>query len=73
MKKIFSSPQYDEAGILQSVLEQQGIECVMLDECESRANAGIPCISNYIELWIVQDSIYEKARLIVDEWLSCKK
>lgn len=73
MRKIFASPQYDEVGMLKSFLEEEGVECEIMNVGANMARGEIPLPDADVELWVVQDSNYEKAKITVDEWLSCKK
>lgn len=72
MRKVFSSPQYAEVGMLESFLEEEGIDCMIIDSSITTASGYIPITDPYNELWVMQDNNYEKAKMTVDEWLNCK-
>lgn len=71
MKKLwtFGLHQRIEAGLLKNLLEQEGIACVLRNE-ELFAGLGeIPFVEMFPELWVVDDEVYPRARLLLDHWL----
>ncbi len=65
MKRIFSSPNITEVGLLQGRLETLGIRCVVRNDVVSQT---IPGAAFAPELWVLNDEDYPKARELVDEW-----
>lgn len=62
MKYIFSSPDPARIGLIQSLLDAEGIECELRNQAVSQSEAGMPFIS---ELWVLRNEDYEKARGLI--------
>ena len=65
MKRLFSSPDSAEIGLLRSRLEGAGIECEMRNEHLSPAMPGTPFDP---ELWVLRDSQFAEASELVAAW-----
>ncbi len=63
MKQVFSSPNPEEAALVQSVLDAAQIECEMRNEAISQT---FP-LAFQPEVWVVKDSDYEEARRLIKE------
>jgi hypothetical protein len=72
MKKVWSSPSLVQCDLLKSILEGDGIICVIKNEYNARAaGIGYPLFSGqslafaWPELWVPDDQ-YEEASEVVD-------
>ena len=65
MKRLFSSPDSAEMGLLKSRLEEAGIPCLLRNEQISQA---IPSVAFAAELWIGNDQDYPKAVDLCETW-----
>jgi len=65
MKRLFSSPNSAEIGLLRSRLEATGIPCELRNECLSQAMPGTPFDS---ELWVLDDEDYREACELLGAW-----
>jgi len=63
MKRIFSSPDSAEVGMLASRLQSAGIACEIRNESQV-----IPGLAFQPELWIVSDVDYEDASKLIGTW-----
>ena len=65
MKRLFSSPDSAEIGLIRSRLEAAGIECEMRNEHLSPAMPGTPFDP---ELWVLRDSQFAEASELLVAW-----
>jgi hypothetical protein len=65
MKRLFSSPDSAEIGLLRSRLEAAGIDCEMRNEYVSPAMPGAPF---YPELWVLKDEQFAQASELLAAW-----
>jgi hypothetical protein len=65
MKRLFSSPDSAEIGLVCSRLEAAGIECEMRNEHLSSAMPGTPFDP---ELWVLRDSQFAEASELLAAW-----
>ena len=65
MKRLFSSPDSAEIGLVRSRLEAAGIECEMRNEYLSPAMPGTPFDP---ELWVLRDSQFAEASDLLAAW-----
>ncbi len=65
MKRLFSSPDSAEIGLLRSRLEAAGIDCEMRNEYVSPAMPGAPF---YPELWVLKDDKFAQASALLAAW-----
>ena len=70
MKRVYSSENSMEVGLIKGMLEQDGIICLMKNQILSGALGEIPSHECWPELWITNDNDYELAMNIVDAALS---
>jgi hypothetical protein len=71
MKHLLSSPDSAQIGLVQSLLDANGIPYELRNEAVSQAAAGLPFMT---ELWVLRDEEYEEARrLIQSEDSACTK
>jgi hypothetical protein len=72
MKKLhtFSIAERSLAGLLKELLTREGIDCLVRNEQLFSALGEIPFLECYPELWIVDDEVYPRAKLLLDGWLA---
>ena len=70
MKKLhtFSLADRAEAGLLKELLEREGVPCLLRNEQLFAALGEIPFLECFPELWVVDDEIWPRARLLLDSW-----
>ncbi len=62
MKRVFSSPDSAEVGLMHSVLDAARIACGIRNDAVSQTMVGLPFIP---ELWILRDQDYDEAVRLV--------
>ena len=67
MKKLFSSPNFTEVGLLKSQFEAEGIACVTRNEQLSAVSGSVPFFECYPELWVLHDSDYDRAKRLLEK------
>jgi hypothetical protein len=72
MKKLqtFDLWQRPLAGMFKELLSSEGIDCVVKNDQLFAAMGEIPFTECYPEIWIIDDEIYPRARLLLDSWLA---
>lgn len=72
MKKLhtFSHRERAYANLLKERLAGEGIVCLLRNDELSTALGEIPFVECYPELWLVDDEVYPRARLLLDQWLA---
>jgi hypothetical protein len=65
MKRIFTSPISEQVGLMQSILNSNGIPCEIRNDTISQVMVGLPFAP---ELWILRDKDYEEAVALVSEY-----
>lgn len=65
MKKIYSTDDKVMAGHLQSILEENGIQCWIKNQSLSGALGELPPIECWPEIWIINDDEYDRANELV--------
>jgi len=61
MKKLLSSPNFSEIGMLKDQIEAAGIPCVMRNENLVSLAGSVPFFDCYPELWVLHDVDYPRA------------
>jgi hypothetical protein len=71
MKKLhtFTHRERPLANLLRERLAGEGIVCLVRNDELSTALGEIPFVECYPELWVVDDEVYPRARLLLDNWL----
>lgn len=71
MKKlhVFSHRERPFASLLRERLAAEGIVCLLRNDELSTALGEIPFVECYPELWVVDDEVYPRARLLLDKWM----
>jgi len=72
MKKLraFGLGERPLALMLRAMLEGEGIACLLRNEELFAALGEIPFLECLPELWVVDDEVYPRARVLLDGWLS---
>jgi hypothetical protein len=65
MKRLYSSPDSAEIGLVRSRLEAAGIDCELRNEHLSPAMPGTPFDP---ELWVLRDSQFAEASELLAAW-----
>jgi hypothetical protein len=65
MKRLISSPDSAEIGLLRSRLEAAGIECETRNDYLSAAMPGAPF---YPEIWVLNDEKFAEAGELLAAW-----
>ena len=70
MKKlqIFSHRERPLANLLRERLASEGIVCLVRNDELSSALGEIPFVECYPELWLVDDEVWPRARLLLEQW-----
>lgn len=58
MKYVFSSPDPAQVGLVQSLLDAEGVAFELRNEAVSQVEVGMPFIT---EIWVLRDKDHEKA------------
>ena len=59
-----------ELQMLRAILAEAGIECLIRNESLAVAMGEIPVSECFPELWVLNDSDYDRAAAIIAEWRS---
>jgi hypothetical protein len=65
MKRVFTSPDSAEVGLLKNMLEKAGIRCVQMNEQMARM---IPSAPFQAELWVEDEADFPAAVALLAEW-----
>jgi hypothetical protein len=66
MKRVFTSPDSAEVGLLKNMLQKGGIRCVEINEQMAQT---IPSPPFQAELWVENEEDYAEAAALMEEWL----
>lgn len=72
MKKLHTFHLWESphASLLKNLLALEGVDCLLKNNWLSSAIGEIPFTDCYPELWVIDDEIYPRARLLLDAWLA---
>ncbi len=75
MKKLhtFTLADRAQASLLKELLEGEGVKCILRNEQLFAALGEIPFLECLPELWVVDDEVWPRARLLLDNWLKDEK
>lgn len=73
MKRLCRVSSLPDAHILRDVLDQSGIEVMVFNEHAQSGAGQLPPGEACPELWVVQESDFERARAIVGEFESAPR
>lgn len=65
MKRVLTSPDLAELGLLKNILQKAGIRCVEVNEQVART---IPSAPFQAELWVENEEDYAAAAALVADW-----
>jgi hypothetical protein len=65
MKRVFTSPDSAELGLLKNVLQKAGIRCVERNEMMAQT---LPSAAFQAEIWVENEDEYPAALAILEEW-----
>jgi hypothetical protein len=65
MKRVFTSADSAEVGLLKNVLQKSGIRCVEMNEQMAQV---IPSAPFQAELWVENEADYPAAIALLEEW-----
>ena len=71
MKKLctFGFHQRGLAGLLKERLEKEGVSSLVRNEQLFTGLGEIPFVEIFPELWILDDEVYPRAKMLVSRWL----
>lgn len=71
MKKLytFTLAEQAQAGLIKDLLEKEGIACIIKNEQLFAALGEIPFLECAPQLWVVDDEVWPRAKLLLDGWL----
>jgi len=71
MKKLytFSLAEQAQAGLLKELLEKEGVACLVKNEQLFAALGEIPFLECAPELWVVDDEVWPRAKVLLESWL----
>ncbi|WP_303722738.1 DUF2007 domain-containing protein [Malonomonas rubra] len=72
MKKLHTFDLWDgpQAAMYKEMLGNEGIDCLVKNDRLSAAIGEIPFVECYPELWVVDEEVYPRARLLLDAWMA---
>lgn len=75
MKKLhtFSIADRAEAGLLKELLAREGVACLIRNEQLFAALGEIPFLECSPELWVVDDEVWPRARMLLDNWFKIEE
>lgn len=71
MKRLhtFHVAEKPQAGLLKERLEQEGIACLLRNVDLFSALGEIPFLECLPELWVIDDEMYPRARMLLKGWM----
>ena len=72
MKKLHSFYVWDipQAEMFKNMLAEEGVECLIKNARLSAGMGEIPFTECFPELWVIDDEVYPRAKLLLHGWLS---
>jgi hypothetical protein len=70
MKRLYSTDDRVMAGHIHSILEEQGIRCMIKNQSLAGAVGELPPIECWPEIWIIDDEDFEYARDLIQAFAS---
>jgi hypothetical protein len=67
MKRVYTSPSAAQCNLLRSLLEANGVPCLVKKESLSGLARMVSLTEAWPELWVADDSQFDEARRIVQE------
>jgi len=66
VKKLYSTDDRVMAGLVQSILEEEGIRCVIKNQSLAGAIGELPPIECWPEVWVIHDEEFVHAQELID-------
>lgn len=75
MRKLHSFGMHErpQAAILHEMLEKEGIACLLRNEALFAAMGEIPLPECFPELWVIDEEVYPRAKLLLQGWLTTEE
>jgi hypothetical protein len=72
MKKLHTFDFWESpmAAMYQELLSREGIKCLVKNDRLSAGIGEIPFVECFPELWLIDDEVYPRARLLLDAWMA---
>lgn len=72
MKKLhtFGLWERPQAVLLKEIFTEEGVECLVRNADLSVAVGEIPMTECFPELWVIDDEMFPRARVLMDGWLN---
>lgn len=67
MKRVYTSPNAAQCNLLRSLLESNGIPCLVKNETLSGLAGMVSLTEAWPELWVADDSQFDRACQILEE------
>lgn len=71
--RVFNFWERAQAAMLREILEKEGIACLLRNEELSVAHGEIPFLECSPELWVIDDEVFPRARMLLDGWLKSEE
>ncbi|MEE4254281.1 MAG: DUF2007 domain-containing protein [Desulfuromusa sp.] len=71
MKKlhVFNYWERSQAALVQEILANEGIQCILKNDQLSSALGEIPFVECYPELWVIDNEVFPRAQKFLQSWL----
>lgn len=71
MKKLHVFNYWDrsQAALVQEILANEGIQCILKNDQLSSAVGEIPFVECYPELWVIDNEVFPRAQKFLQSWL----
>jgi len=71
MKKlhVFNFWDRSQAALVQEILANEGIQCILKNDQLSSALGEIPFTECYPELWVIDNEVFPRAQKFLQSWL----
>lgn len=55
--------------MFKEILAKEGIDCLLRNDQLSMGMGEIPFVECYPELWVIDDEVYPRAKMLIEGWL----
>jgi len=70
MKKVYTDQNITLVANVKNIVEEAGLDCVLRNEFISGGMGELPYVDVWPELWVVEDSDYERACALIKDAFS---
>jgi hypothetical protein len=72
MKKLSTFQVWEgpQANMYKELLAKEGIACLVKNDRLTAAIGEIPFVECFPELWVIDDDVYPRARLLLNNWMA---